>query len=68
MAGVPLLSVIDCRLGVVVPSGCDGVDVVVVGGKAQLVLLPVCERTMGLSRCRVPRLRRGSEVVPLLLW
>ena len=61
-------SVIDCRLGsVVVPSGCDGVDVVV-GGKAQLVLLPVCERTMGLSRCRVPRLRRGSEVVPLLLW
>ena len=67
VAGVPLSSIrIDCRLGVVVPSGCDGVDVVVVGGKAQLVLLPVCERTMGLSRCTVaPRLQFTWKRGPL---
>jgi len=71
--GLPLSSVeADCRL-VVGPSGCDDVVVgVVVGdGKAQLVLLPVervCDRTKSLSRCTVPRLHRGSEVIPSLLW
>ena len=69
MAGVPLSSIIDCRLRHSV-VGCDDVVVgVVVGdGKAQLVLLPVervCDRTKSLSRCTVPRLRWRWKRGPL---
>ena len=61
----------DCRL-VVGPSGCDDVvvDVGVVGGgkeETQLVLgLGWRVNEVDLSVV-VPRLQRGSEVVPLLL-
>jgi len=66
--GLPLSSVVDCRL--VVPFGCDVVVVdgvvVVEDGKAQLVLgLGWRVNEVDLSVV-VPRLQRGSEV-PLLL-
>jgi len=61
VAGVPLSSVVDCRL--VVPFGCDDVGVggdVVGDGKAQLVLLPfglASERKVSLACRMAPRLR-----------
>ena len=67
VAGVPLSSVeADCRLRHSI-VGCDDVVVGVGDGKeAQLVLLPVCERTMGLSRCTVaPRLQFTWKRGPL---
>ena len=61
----------DCRL-VVGPSGCDDVLVVVVvvwkgGTTCAFPFGLASERRVSLA-CRVPRLRHGSEVVPLLLW
>ena len=68
MAGVPLSSVADCRL-VVGPSGCDdlGVDVVVWKGTSCASPVGLGWRANESLASVVPRLRRGSEVVPSLL-
>ena len=69
VAGVPLSSVIDCRL--VVPFGCDDVVVVVWKAKAQLVLLPVWRVNEANSSCvyigsSSPAWKRGSPLAPVV--
>ena len=71
VAGVPLSSVVDCRL--VVPFGCDDVGVggdVVGDGKAQLVLLPfglASELVSGMSNPRLRLVWKRGPLAPVVV-